>query len=208
MQRVRAVLFDYGQVLSLPPDEAAWKRMEATLGAGANELHAAYWRFRDAYDRGQLTGQTYWRSVLGALGRKMDEGSVEILLQADVDLWARPNQPMIDWAMQLQGAGMMTGVLSNLGDAMEAGLRKRHPWLNEFVHCTYSHRLGIAKPDAAIYRYAAEGFDVPVEEILFVDDREDNVAGAEAVGMIAIQYSEFAAFRAQMERAGLSELLS
>jgi putative hydrolase of the HAD superfamily len=65
----------------------------------------------------------------------------------------------------------------------------------------------MAKPDAAIYRHAAEGLGVRPEEILFVDDREENVAGARAVGMVAIQYGEHRAFVAAMREAGLGELV-
>jgi len=115
--------------------------------------------------------------------------------------------PMIAWAAALQRSGMPTGVLSNLGDAMEAGLRARHPWLEGFAHCTYSHRLGMAKPDAAIYREAARGLDVAVERVLFLDDREENVAGARAVGMQAVQYTGHAAFVRAMQTGGWGWLL-
>jgi FMN phosphatase YigB (HAD superfamily) len=89
---------------------------------------------------------------------------------------------MIDWAAALQRAGIQTGVLSNVGDAMEAGIVARFPWLAKFNHRTFSHRLGMAKPDAAIYRHAAEGLGVAADEILFVDDLEENVAAARAAG--------------------------
>jgi putative hydrolase of the HAD superfamily len=82
------------------------------------------------------------------------------------------------------------------------------PWLLEFSHLTFSHRLGIAKPDAAIYLYAAKGLGVTPENVLFLDDREENVAGARAVGMMAIQYGRHDEFVKTMQREGLGGLLS
>ena len=38
---VRAVLFDYGLVLSGPPDPAAWTQMKQIFGASQQDLHAA-----------------------------------------------------------------------------------------------------------------------------------------------------------------------
>lgn len=207
MTKIRAVLFDYGMVLCGVPDEAAWERMRSLLGVDAERFHAAYWRYRDAYDRGALNGAAYWRAVAKDLGREIDEERMNALFAADVEYWTRPNEAMIAWAAALQRAGVRTGVLSNLGDAMEAGLWARLDWLRGFAHHTFSHRLRMAKPDAAIYRYAAEGLGVKPEEILFVDDREENIAGARAVGMVAIQYGEHQAFVAAMHEAGLGDLL-
>jgi putative hydrolase of the HAD superfamily len=207
MTKIRAVLFDYGLVLCGVPDGAAWERMQSLLDADAESFETAYWRYRDAYDRGTLNGETYWRAVAKDLGHEADSKLVSALCAADVEHWGRPNEAMIAWAERLQRAGVKTGVLSNLGDAMEAGILARFDWLQRFTHHTFSHRLGMAKPDAAIYRYAAEGLGVKPEEILFVDDREENIAGARAAGMVAIPYSNHSAFVAEMHQAGLGELL-
>jgi putative hydrolase of the HAD superfamily len=207
MHTIRAVLFDYGLVLSGAPDAAALRQMESLLHADAETFHNAYWKHRDAYDRGHLSGERYWEAVADDLHQPLDAATLAALLAADTAHWSQPNQPMVDWAVRLQRAGIKTGVLSNMGDAMEHGLRARHPWLEGFAHHTFSHRLGIAKPDAAIYQHAAEGLQVAPAEILFLDDREENVLGARAAGMIALQYSGHEAFLHAMEDGGMGRLL-
>jgi len=207
MKKIRAVLFDYGMVLSGAPDAAEWERMRVLLEADAERFHAAYWKFRDAYDRGALSGAEYWQAVASEVGRKLDAATLALLIEADTAHWTRPNEPMIAWATALQKAGVKTGILSNIGDAMEDGIRGRFAWLDEFAHHTFSHRLGIAKPDAAIYHHAAQGLGVAEEEILFIDDREENIAAARSVGMTALQYSDHVAFVAAMRDAGLTSLL-
>ena len=201
------MLFDYGMVLSGPPDSAARLQMERILGIDEGTFQAAYWRHRDAYDRGALSGLTYWESVAKDCHKPLNAMDLDALIEADNALWTQPNQLMIDWAVGLQSAGVKTGLLSNIGDAMEAGIRARFPWLNEFAHATFSHRLGIAKPDPAIYRHAAEGLNVPIEEILFIDDKEENILAARAAGMTAVQYTNHEAFLEEMKRLGLERLL-
>jgi len=49
---------------------------------------------------------------------------------------------------------------------------------------------------------------VPAGEILFVDDREENILAARVVGMMAVQYSEHAGFVEEMRRMGLGWLLA
>ena len=205
---VEAVLFDYGLVLTGPPYPPAWAHMKELLQAGETTFHAAYWRPRHDYDRGVLNGERYWRAVADELGRPLDEATLQALIEADNQLWTQPNQPMIDWAAALQAAGLRTGVLSNLGDAMEAGVRARCPWIEAFDHHTFSHRLGTAKPDLAIYRHAAEGLGVDPAHVLFIDDREDNVAAAREAGLQAIRYTDHTAFLHAMHEAKLDDLLA
>jgi len=207
MAEIEAVLFDYGMVLSGAPDPAAWAEMERVLGVEGARFEAAYWQFRDAYDRGALGGVAYWAEVAGDVGRTLEAAEIAALLSADTALWTRPNPEMIAWAEALQSAGVKTGILSNIGDAMEAGIRARCPWLEGFAHCTFSHRLGVAKPDRAIYLKAAEGLGVTVERILFIDDREENVAGAREVGMVGVRFVGYAEFVREMRGMGLERLL-
>ena len=208
MENIRSVLFDYGLVLSGPPDPAAREEMKQILGVDEERFRAIYWRHRDDYDRGTLNSVAYWERVAHDLHRPLDAKKLSALIAADNAHWTQPNQAMIDWAAALQSAGIKTGILSNIGDAMEAGIVARFPWIADFTHRTFSHRLGLAKPDAAIYQHAAEGLGVPTGEILFVDDREENVAAARAAGMHAIQYIDHADFLQQMQAAGFSGLIA
>ena len=208
MENIHAVLFDYGLVLSGPPDPAAREEMKQILGVDEERFRAIYWRHRDDYDRGTLNSVAYWERVAHDLHRPLDAKKLSALIAADNAHWTQPNQAMIDWAAALQSAGIKTGILSNIGDAMEAGIVARFPWIADFTHRTFSHRLGIAKPDAAIYQHSAEGLGVPTGEILFVDDREENVAAARAAGMHAIQYIDHADFLQQMQAAGFSGLIA
>jgi putative hydrolase of the HAD superfamily len=64
----------------------------------------------------------------------------------------------------------------------------------DFNHHTFSHRLRMVKPEAAIYRHAIAGLGVPAENVLFIDDREENVEAARAAGLQAIQYVDHASF--------------
>jgi putative hydrolase of the HAD superfamily len=114
---------------------------------------------------------------------------------------------MLEWAECLQRAGIRTGILSNMPDAMEAGLRARHRWIETFDHHTWSHSLRLAKPEPAIYLHAAQGLNTAPANILFLDDRNENIEAAHAVGMQAILYTTHHAFEQEMHARGLDHLL-
>jgi putative hydrolase of the HAD superfamily len=207
MTSVQAVLFDYGMVLSAPPDPAAWQRMITITSLPEDLLHREYWAHRHDYDRGTLTGVTYWQKAAAGAGTTLTPAQIDALITADTDLWSQLNTPMLDWARQLQRARLRTGILSNIGDAMTAGLLNKFDWLGDFDHCTWSYSLKLAKPEAAIYYHAAEGLRTPPANILFIDDREENIAAAISTGMQAIQYGDHASFEHDMQARGLSYLL-
>ncbi|HEX7157984.1 MAG TPA: HAD family phosphatase [Edaphobacter sp.] len=207
---IQAVLFDYGMVLSGPPDPAAWERMRSIAGLSEEAFHQAYWVYRHDYDRDTFNARTYWPKVAANAGTSFTREQIDALIAADIDLWTDINPPMLVWAQSLQRAGMRTGILSNIGDAMTAGLLAKFDWLGAFDHCTWSYALKLAKPEEAIYRATAESLKTPAETILFIDDKPENIEAARAVGMQAIQYhySHHAAFEQEMQTRGLGYLLS
>jgi putative hydrolase of the HAD superfamily len=204
---IDAVLFDYGLVLSGPPNPGAWARMIAFSGVADRPLHAAYWAHRHDYDRGALKGAAYWQAVAAHAETAFTGTQIEQLTEADNHLWGDLNTPIVDWVARLQRAGIRTGILSNIGDAIAHGLNAMHPFIAGFDHATWSHALGLAKPDPQIYRITAAALKTPPARILFLDDREDNIAAANALGFQGIQYTGQPAFEAEMLRRGLDGLL-
>ena len=180
--------------------------MLALTGLEQAAYEPAYWGPRPDYDRGAHTAQTYFQAVGEQAGARFDSGQIDALIEADNELWTQVNQPMVDFALRLQAAGMPTGILSNLGDALTAGVLERFPALDGFTHRTWSHALKMAKPEPAIYAHAAAGLGVLPAHILFIDDRLDNLEGAAAAGMQTIQYAGQPAFEAELLARGLGEL--
>ena len=60
---IKAVLFDYGMVLSGPPDPSAHQRLRNVFSVDHPTFESGYWKFRDDYDRGHLNADTYWPAV-------------------------------------------------------------------------------------------------------------------------------------------------
>lgn len=207
MRPVEAVLFDFGMVLSRPPVPAVWAEMQRVSGLDQDTLHRLYWQHRDAYDRGDLDGDPYWNRIANEGGRELTGEQREQLLALDVDLWTDMNLPMLAWVKLLHRAGIRTGILSNMPGAMAEGIVRKFDWIGDFHSAVWSHALRLHKPDPAIYAAAVNGLGVPPANILFIDDKEENIRGAEQFGMQGIVYSEHDKFAAEMEARGFGHLL-
>ena len=204
---VKAVLFDYGRVLSGPEKAESWHGMRDLLGLSEEKFREMYWKYRDHYDRGTLSGTEYWSNIARDVAFPLQGNHLLELKKLDVEMWTELNPPMVEWAHRLKSAGLRIGILSNIGDAMEEGIRAKFAWVEGFTHATWSHRLKMRKPEPEIYAAAAQGLGVEPSEVLFIDDREDNIAGARAAGMRGVVYALHGEFEQELERMGLAQLL-
>jgi putative hydrolase of the HAD superfamily len=79
----------------------------------------------------------------------------------------------------------------------------QHDWIQRFDVLVWSYQLGIAKPDAEIYRHTLERLGTQPEETLFIDDKRENVEAARALGIRSIEYSSVEQLRAELIANGL-----
>ena len=76
--------------------------------------------------------------------------------------------------------------------------------LREFFDVALSScYLGLRKPEAAMYRRALDILGRPAERILFIDDREENVAAARSAGMKAIVFKGAYGLRRELGSLGV-----
>jgi len=199
---IRAIIFDYGMVLSQPADPAAHARMVAISGLPAEALDRAYWRHRHEYDLG-LTGAQFWSRVAADNAATFTHQQIEALIEADVLMWTSVNEEMLSWVIALQNAGFRTAILSNMTHEIMTFMCREHGWLAHFNHLTWSCELGMAKPDPAIYLHTCEKLGVAPAEALFLDDKPENVAAARATGLHALQFTSVEQLRRDLESSGL-----
>ncbi len=85
------------------------------------------------------------------------------------------------------------------GPLEEDGLVHRHPGVfGQFDLLFFTWRLGVTKADPRAYRAVAAALAADPAEILFVDDRPDNVALARSVGWHATIFSDADALRGDL----------
>jgi len=198
---LRAVVFDYGMVLSGPPDAAAHGELQRITGLSAERLDSIYWADRLAFDSGELTGLAFWRKITNDAGLKMDESALEELNLWDARMWTTVNPAMLAWQRRLKERGLLTAILSNLGDNVLANMKREYEWLPQFDVHVWSYQLRMVKPDAAIYRHTLKELGTQPKETLFIDDRLVNIEGARAVGMQGIVFSTVEQLRADLAAA-------
>lgn len=180
--RRRIVLFDLFGVIARHQRPGALERMAARCQAPADAFTTAYWTHRPPYDAGRQTAPMYWTDVLHALSRPADADTIEELRLTDIDSWSRVDDSMVTYVRSLRDRARVA-LLSNIpADHADAFLAAQ-PWLRDLDHLAFSGRIGAAKPDPAAFQYCVVALQSVPADFLFVDDREENVRAARAVGL-------------------------
>jgi len=150
---------------------------------------------------GGLTAEAWFEEI----GRLVSERH-GVDADAVRDVWEAASwsidQDVVGLVRHVRDAGGRTACFTNATTRLEDDLASAGV-LDAFGTVVNSSRLGLVKPEAAFYAAACEAIEATPGEILFVDDRLENVTGALDAGINAILYRGADRLRAAVGRVGL-----
>lgn len=197
------LIFDYGNVICFPQPPGAVARLAEAAGRPVPDFEAAYWEYRLAYDHAKLDGAAYWQEVGARLGRSFTEADIARLIDLDVQSWQDLNPGTVALAQDMAAAGYRLALLSNAPTEVARGVMAL-PVAALFEHCLFSCFLQLVKPDVAIYRAVLDRLGADPADVIFLDDRPDNVAGAQQTGIRGLVFTDPAAARAELAGLGMT----
>lgn len=200
---LRAVIFDYGMVLTGQPDQEAHAAMVRITGLPVDQFESLYWADRHAYDEGRLTGVMFWQNFARDAKLSLGAAEMEELNRCDARMWTTQDPAMLAWQLELKQHGILTAILSNMGDSVLTNMQREFDWLPRFDVLVWSFQLRMAKPDPAIYLHTLQKLGTRPDETLFVDDKQVNIDAARDLGMAAILFSTVDRLRQDLIAAGL-----
>jgi putative hydrolase of the HAD superfamily len=187
---IRWVLFDADGVLQQMP--ADWQEPFEKL-LQPDPLGTLQELFE--LERPTMTGGDFTAVVAGVLDRRGIDADPEEVLQGWRSLVVDPD--MLGRVADLRATGIGCALATNQQNVRVAYMRTLNAYVDAFEAQFYSSELGLAKPDLAYFTAIVERLRIEPGEALFLDDREDNVAGAREAGLAAEVFAE---------NAGLPEL--
>jgi putative hydrolase of the HAD superfamily len=188
---IRAVLFDFGGVISSSPFEA-FAHLEAQRGLPADFIRTVNATNPDTnawarLERGEVDLETFgllWSDEARVLGHELDGRLVLERLAGEI----RPE--MVD-AIRSCKTEYKTACLTNNFTRAEAILSEEVAAVYSLFDAILESRvLGVRKPDPRFYELACETLDVEPDECVFLDDLGVNLKPARQLGMHTIKVTD------------------
>src|SRR3954469_18002893 len=160
-----------------------WER-RCNKPVGHLAAHVAHDALADEVATGRITEaelRDMYAAGLGLRGPQIDEMWAEMwdAYCGELDVQMR------DFVASLRPR-LKTAILSNSADGARREEQRRYDFENLVDGIIYSHEVGIAKPDPAVFRLTEQLLEVSPAEIVFVDDHEGHVEAAPRRGRAAL----------------------
>lgn len=185
-ERIRSVVFDAGNVFVFFDGKKTKEDVIKTLGVTETELNQLWKELIPRLGSGEITEDQFWQYFCKKTGTKK-KLPLESLLSREYEKGVRVDTRVLDIVKALKGQGLVVGIMSNtIGP--HADINNKHGVYKDFSVRALSHEVGSRKPDDKIYLFTLEALGLPPQAVVLVDDLQENIDKAEALGMRGILY--------------------
>jgi FMN phosphatase YigB (HAD superfamily) len=179
-----AIIFDLGGVILLRSDQPGRKRWSERLGISKDQLQETVWGAIGPGGPPPRAAAEVCQRISAATGLSGDDAGQ---LLADFHAHWRLDPQLWPFIEIIHGR-YRTAMIANAGHATRFAINNVLHIDSVFDPIVISAEEGVEKPNKRIYRLAADRLRVTPAQCIFVDDRPENVVGAESAGMIGVHH--------------------
>lgn len=182
----KLIFFDLGGVLVDVHVEKFYKKVALYTGKSFEHVvQTATDFFPDAekFERGLITSNEFYDRIFREHYFKINYDQFR---QAYVNIFSL-KKDVFEIAKALK-RNYRISIISNTDALHYNYIMQNFAVLQIFDHPTTSFETHSLKPEKEIYNHALKKFNLPPDVCIFIDDKEENVAGAQSLGMAGIHF--------------------
>lgn len=198
----KAVVFDWGNVISFHDRSVVVNFVCDSLQISEPDFETANLEKRKAVKAGK-SEVDFWTEFAKEKGVALPKGwgedyirTLKASVGADTEIYA-----LIE---QLKKNGMRVGLLSNINDRYTKLIRD-FGFYEPFEPCLLSCEIGLEKPNPKVYELLLKTMDVAAPDVIFIDDKEENVDAAKKMGIDAILFKSEPQLKGELIKRGVLE---
>jgi HAD superfamily hydrolase (TIGR01509 family) len=198
---VRTVVFDLGKVLVEFDYGIAGRKLAERSRMPAAELgkFLVHVPLIIRYETGLISSEEFYQEVRAASGYT---GDMEDFASLFADIFT-PIDAMVSLQSELRRKGFPTFIFSNTNELAVRFIRRNFPFFQNFDGYILSYEHYAMKPDAKLYEVVESKTGARGAEILYLDDRPENIAAGAARGWQVILQESPELTRTAIQRLGL-----
>jgi putative hydrolase of the HAD superfamily len=194
MEKIKAVIFDWGGVLIEDPVPGMVKYCAGILGVGEDKYKQAYRICMDDFQLGRVSERQFWMNMTNILRVPMPKAR---------SLWGEafaaayvPRMDLFSLATRLRRRECKIAILSNTEPPSVNFFKKQK--YDMFYATVFSCIEGLKKPQKEIYELALARLGTPAGRTLFVDNRREYIDGAQWAGLKTILFKGVNQFKKEL----------
>ena len=182
--KAKAVVFDLGNVLLAFNYDRAVRRLQFRSKISAPEMRSLmeHSPLLVRFETGEMTVEEFFTAVRDPSGF---DGSFGEFAEIFADIFV-PIDAMVRLHAQLRAQGIPTHIFSNTNQIAIDFVRRQFPFFREFDQYVLSYEHGAMKPNPKLYEVVEEAAGLNGSELIYIDDRPENVEAGAARGWNAI----------------------
>jgi epoxide hydrolase-like predicted phosphatase len=175
-----AIVFDLGKVLVDFDYSIAARKIAALSTKKISDLKhfISSSPVLQRFEHGELTRKQFFAEIQKITGFT---GTLEEFVADFANIFV-PIPPMIELHKQLRQRGFQTYIFSNTNDIAIEHISREFPFFKNFDGYIYSYKVGSMKPDLRIYEVMEKLCGCVLQDIVYLDDREENIAAGASRG--------------------------
>lgn len=184
---IKTIYWDFSGVLFIPVPGMGYEERSKEMGISHEKLHSFFeGEMNRRVDLGEITHEEFYGHILKE--SNLSDSLLPVFMQNLLKAFEL-NTALINFIQSLP-ATIQHAVLSNYSDRLRFILEEHLHIADIFADLIISSEVQMLKPDEEIYQTALARFHIAPSESIFVDDRIENVEGAQKVGMHAVLFSD------------------
>ncbi len=189
---MKGILFDFFGVICTEVAEPWFEKYGSMMTY--QEFRAKHIR---PYDAGEVSDEATWDALAYISGQSKEEVKKEWIELATI------NTDLVEYIRQLSNIYKIA-LITNAGSGFFWAILDANDINTLFSTIVVSSKEKITKPDRRIYEIALERMKLSAEDILFVDDRVENLEGAKALNIQGIQYESLIQLKKDLTQLGIT----
>lgn len=199
---IKAIIFDYGNVICKFTNDIFIERISKVSGKSKEEVIQIYYKDSDLnkrFESGLISNQEFFEEL-----SKLFE--IDISYEELKKIYSEDKFTLnegIDELIEELKKKYKIGLLSNTSDWDFDYLLKVTPMVKGFDAITTSFEVKAMKPKAEIFLNALKKLNLKPEECIYTDDIMDYVEAAKKVGINAVQFTNIEKFKLDLKEFGV-----
>jgi putative hydrolase of the HAD superfamily len=194
----KAVLFDLGGVLFDNDGSLFYRRISKSSGENLEITKQKLFPLVSKYEKGELNSESLRLKANELFDLNFSKEEF-FRIYGDV---AEPHSQNIKILKKL-AENYDIGIISDIGEIEFQYFVEPSGILEYCNFIVLSFRVGVCKPDIEIYKKLLRKTDCSVGEILYIDDKNENITAAEQIGMTCIHLKEINQLKKQLRASSV-----